>query len=120
MGFESFRVELRGGRAKYLEADKEIRALPNVRLDPDAGLMPAKLSDLKGGDAKRNAAAIREVLASAKTPLRDIAVLNAAAALIVAGKAPDLLQGAALAARSIDSGAAKTALDRLIAITNAG
>ncbi len=84
----------------------------------DAGIAPAKLSDLKGGDAKHNAAAIRDVLAGKKTPLRDIAVLNAAAALIVAGKAPDLAQGATLAARAIDSGAAKTALDRLIAITN--
>ena len=84
----------------------------------DAGLAPAKLSDLKGGDAKYNAAAIREVLAGKKTPLRDIAVLNAAAALIVAGKAPDLTHGATLAAHSIDSGAAKTALDRLVAITN--
>jgi anthranilate phosphoribosyltransferase len=85
----------------------------------DAGLPPAKLSDLKGGDAKFNAAAIRDVLAGAKTPLRDIAVLNAAAALIVAGKAPDLTQGATLAAGAIDSGAAKAALDRLVAITNA-
>jgi anthranilate phosphoribosyltransferase len=85
----------------------------------DAGLAPAKLSDLKGGDAKHNAAAILDVLAGKKTPLRDIAILNAAAALIVAGKAPDLPQGATLAARAIDSGAAKAALDRLIAITNA-
>ena len=58
----------------------------------DAGIAPAKLSDLKGGDAKHNAAAIRDVLAGAKTPLRDIAVLNAAAALIVAGKAADLIE----------------------------
>ena len=84
----------------------------------DAGLAPAKLSDLKGGDAKHNAAAILEVLAGKKTPLRDIAILNAAAALIVAGKAPDLTEGATLAARAIDSGAAKAALDRLISITN--
>jgi anthranilate phosphoribosyltransferase len=86
----------------------------------DAGLAPAKLSDLKGGDAKHNAAAIREVLAGAKTPLRDIAVLNAAAALIVAGKAANLTDAAALAVHSIESGAARVALDRLIAITNAG
>jgi anthranilate phosphoribosyltransferase len=84
----------------------------------DAGLPPAKLSDLKGGDAKHNAAAIREVLAGKKTPLRDIAVLNAAAALIVAGKAANLADGAALATHSIESGAAQRALDRLIAITN--
>jgi len=84
----------------------------------DAGLQPAKLSDLKGGDEKENAAAIRDVLAGKKTPLRDIAVLNAAAALIVAGKAANLLDGAALAAHSIESGAAKGALERLVAITN--
>ena len=73
----------------------------------DAGLQPAKLSDLKGGDDEHNAAAIREVLAGKKTPLRDIAILNAAAALIVAGKAANLLDGAALAAHSIESGAAR-------------
>jgi anthranilate phosphoribosyltransferase len=84
----------------------------------DAGLQPAKLSDLKGGDEKENAAAIRDVLAGKKTPLRDIAVLNAAAALIVAGKAANLLDGAALAAHSIESGAARAALDKLVAITN--
>jgi anthranilate phosphoribosyltransferase len=84
----------------------------------DAGLPPAKLSDLKGGDEKENAAAIRDVLAGKKTPLRDIAVLNAAAALIVAGKAANLLDGAALAAHAIESGAAKRALERLVAITN--
>jgi anthranilate phosphoribosyltransferase len=84
----------------------------------DAGLAPAKLSDLKGGDEKVNAAAIRDVLAGKKTPLRDIATLNAAAALIVAGKAANLLDGAALAAHSIESGAAQKALEKLIAISN--
>ncbi len=84
----------------------------------DAGLAPAKLSDLKGGDAKFNAAAISEVLAGRKTPLRDIAILNAAAALIVAGLAANLTDGAAMAAHSIESGAAKRALDKLIAVTN--
>jgi anthranilate phosphoribosyltransferase len=84
----------------------------------DAGLAPAKLSDLKGGDARFNAAAIGDVLAAKKMPLRDIAILNAAAALIVAGKAANLVDGAALAAHSIESGAAKAALERLVAITN--
>ena len=84
----------------------------------DAGLAPAKLADLKGGDEHANAAAIREVLAGKKTPLRDIAILNAAAAAVVAGKVDNILDGAALAARSIESGAAARALDRLIAITN--
>ena len=58
------------------------------------------------------------MLAGKKTPLRDIAVLNAAAALIVAGKAANILEGAQLAQRSIESGAAGQALDKLIAITN--
>jgi anthranilate phosphoribosyltransferase len=84
----------------------------------DAGLQPAKLSDLKGGDAQANAAAIRDVLAGKKTPLREIAILNAAAALIVAGKAPDLPAAARLAAQSIDTGAAGRALERLVGITN--
>jgi anthranilate phosphoribosyltransferase len=84
----------------------------------DAGLQPAKLSDLRGGDEKENAAAIRDVLAGKRTPLRDIAVLNAAAALIVAGKAANLTDGAALAAHAIESGAARKALDRLAAISN--
>jgi anthranilate phosphoribosyltransferase len=84
----------------------------------DAGLPPAKLSDLKGGDAQANAAAIREVLNGKKCPLRDIAVLNAAAALIVAGKAANLLDGAALAAHAIESGAAHGVLEKLVAITN--
>jgi anthranilate phosphoribosyltransferase len=84
----------------------------------DAGLAPAKLSDLRGGDEKENAAAIREVLAGKRTPLRDIAVLNAAAALIVAGKAVNLADGAALAAHAIESGAARKALEKLVAISN--
>jgi len=100
-------AELKGGKVTVFEVTPA-----------DAGLAPAKLSDLKGGDEKENAAAIRDVLAGKKTPLRDIAVLNAAAALIVAGKAANLLDGAALAAHSIESGAAKRALERLVAITN--
>jgi anthranilate phosphoribosyltransferase len=86
----------------------------------DAGLAPAKLSDLKGGDAATNAAAIRELLAGAKSPFRDIVLLNTAAALIVGGKAASLTDGVALAVHSIESGAARAALDKLIAITKAG
>jgi anthranilate phosphoribosyltransferase len=84
----------------------------------DAGLSPARLSDLKGGDAQTNAAAIRDVLAAKKGPFRDIVLLNAAAALIVGGKAANLTDGVAMAAHAIESGAAKAALDKLIAITN--
>jgi anthranilate phosphoribosyltransferase len=85
----------------------------------DAGLAPAKLSDLKGGDAATNAAAIRDVLAGQKGPFRDIVLLNAGAALIVGGKAANLIDGVALAAHSIESGAAVKALERLIALSKA-
>jgi anthranilate phosphoribosyltransferase len=84
----------------------------------DAGLAPARLSDLKGGDAATNAAAIRSVLAGEKGPFRDIVLLNAAAALIVGGVAASLAEGAAIAARSIDGGAAAGALERLVAVSN--
>jgi anthranilate phosphoribosyltransferase len=86
----------------------------------DAGLPPAKLGDLKGADAKTNAAAIRGLLAGKKGPFRDIVLLNTAAALIVGGKAANLTDGVALAAHSIESGAAAKALEKLIAISNAG
>lgn len=85
----------------------------------DAGLPPAKLSDLRGGDASHNAAAIRGVLAGKPGPFRDIVLLNAAAALLVGGRVASLPEGVALAAAAIGSGRAAAALDRLVAVTNA-
>jgi anthranilate phosphoribosyltransferase len=85
----------------------------------DAGLPRAKPDALRGGDAGHNAKALLDVLKGKAGPFRDVAILNAAAALIVAGKAKDLKEGAALAAKSIDSGEAEGRLDRLIAISNA-
>jgi len=85
----------------------------------DAGLPEAKLSDLKGGDAATNAAALRALLEGETGAYRDVVLLGSAAALIVAGKAADLREGADLAAESIDSGRARAALDKLVAITNA-
>jgi anthranilate phosphoribosyltransferase len=79
----------------------------------DAGVKRAKMADLKGGDAAHNAEAIDKVLAGEKNAFRDIVILNSAAALMVAGKAKDLRQGADLAARSIDTGKAATALATL-------
>lgn len=89
-------------------------------ITPDmAGLKPAKLDDLRGGDPAANAAKLRELLEGAEGPIRDIVLLNAAAALIVAGKVKDLREGVAIGAKSIASGAAKQSLAKLIAITNA-
>ena len=87
---------------------------------PDmAGLKPAKLDELRGGDPAANAATLRALLDGAEGPIRDIVLLNAAAALIVAGKAKDLKEGVAIGAKSIASGTAKKSLEKLIAITNA-
>lgn len=83
-----------------------------------AGLRPAKLAELKGGDAGVNAAAIRAVLAGEPGAFRDIVLMNAAAALIVAGLASNLADGVERCARAIDNGAATTTLDTLVAVTN--
>jgi anthranilate phosphoribosyltransferase len=82
------------------------------------GIARAAPADLKGGDGEYNARALRAVLSGAKTPYRDIAVLNGAAALMVAGKASTFAEGVRLAQASIDLGRAEAALDRLIAISN--
>jgi anthranilate phosphoribosyltransferase len=84
----------------------------------DAGISRASLDDLKGGDAATNAAAIRAVLGGEPGAFRDIVLFNAAAALIVAGRAEDLKVGVTAAAEAIDSGAARAKLDGLVRITN--
>jgi anthranilate phosphoribosyltransferase len=89
------------------------------RISPrNAGLPDAKPADLIGGDATENAAHIRAVLQGNQGPLRDIVLLNAAAALLVAGKAKTLREGVALAAASIDSGKAKATLDALVVLSH--
>ena len=89
------------------------------RVDPsDLGLARSSLDDLRGGDAAVNADAIRRVVAGDASPHRDIALLNAGAALLVVGRAPDLAAGVALAAELIDSGRAATVLDDFIRVTN--
>jgi anthranilate phosphoribosyltransferase len=88
-------------------------------IDPEAvGLKRVKPEALRGGDAETNAAALKRVLEGEKGAFRDIAVLNAAAALVVAGRATDLAAGVALAQKSIDSGEAEGRLDRLIVVSN--
>jgi anthranilate phosphoribosyltransferase len=84
----------------------------------DAGLPRAGGDALKGGDADANAVALRGVLEGKPSAYRDVALLNAAAALIVGGKAKDLKEGVALGTTSLDSGAAEARLQRLIAVSN--
>ncbi len=84
----------------------------------DAGLPRADLAALRGGDAEENALALRALLDGAKGAYRDIVLLNAAAALVVADRAADLAEGAALAAAVIDDGRAAKALADLVEATN--
>jgi anthranilate phosphoribosyltransferase len=84
----------------------------------DAGLARATLADLKGADPAYNASRLRALLDGQKDAYRDIVLLNAAAALIVADHADTLKQGVAQAADLIDSGKAKATLDTLIAVSN--
>ena len=94
-------------------------AIRDFEVTPDSvGLGTASLDDLKGGDAEANGLAIRALLDGAPGPFRDIVIYNAGAALVVAGKADDHGAGVALAAASIDGGAARSKLDNLVRITN--
>ena len=85
----------------------------------DLGLRRVKPEALRGGEAAENAAAVKNVLEGKPSAFRDVALLNAAAALVVAGKAKDLKDGLHAAAHSVDSGEAEGRLDRLIAVSNA-
>jgi len=91
----------------------------NFEIAPeDVGVARAMPEMLRGGDAEENARALLDVLRGKQGAFRDVALMNAAAGLIVAGRAKDLKQGFALAAKSIDSGEAEGRLDRLIAVSN--
>jgi anthranilate phosphoribosyltransferase len=102
-------------------ASLEEGAVTTFEIHPEAaGLALAKPEDIRGGMPEENAQALRGVLDGAKSAYRDIVLLNAAAALIIAGKVTTLADGAALAAHSIDSGQARDKLAALVAITNSG
>ncbi|MFY8156340.1 MAG: anthranilate phosphoribosyltransferase [Rhabdaerophilum sp.] len=101
-------VELANGRLRRFEVTPEEAGLP--RSAPEA---------LKGGEPGRNAAALRDVVAGKPGAYRDIAILNAAGVLVVAGKAATLKDGAGMAAEAIDSGKVSALLDRVIAVSNA-
>lgn len=84
----------------------------------DAGLSRSSPGSLKGGDADANALALRSVLEGKPSAYRDVALLNAAAALVVAGKAKDLKEGVAIGTRTLDGGAAAAKLKQLVAVSN--
>jgi len=86
----------------------------------EVGLPKAPLAALAGGDAAANAAIARRVLAGERGAARDIVLLNAGAALFVAGRAPNLSDSMRVAAAAIDSGAAQRTLDALVEGSSAG
>jgi anthranilate phosphoribosyltransferase len=98
--------------------DVRRNAVRMLQITPeDFGLERAPLEEIAGGDAARNAELIRAILGGERGPRRDIVVANASAAIVAGGRAADFLEGAQMAAQSIDSGAASKKLDALIAFT---
>jgi anthranilate phosphoribosyltransferase len=104
----SFVASIKGGNLTSFEVKPE-----------DAGLERVTLAELKGADPAYNAQRLRGLLDGVKDPYRDVVLLNAAAAFIVAGRADTLKLGASLAAQEIDSGRARAKLDSLVAASNA-
>jgi anthranilate phosphoribosyltransferase len=80
----------------------------------DFGLPRASIADLRGGDRGQNAQIIQDLLGGEGGPRRDIVLMNAAAALVAGGRGRELKEGVEIAARSIDSGAARERLERLV------
>jgi anthranilate phosphoribosyltransferase len=103
----SFVADLNDGRVTTFEISPQ-----------DAGIAIAKPDDLKGGTPDYNAAALNAVLAGEAGPNRDIVLYNAAAALLIANKAQNLIDGVAQATAAIDDGRARHTLDKLVSITN--
>ena len=101
-------AEVRAGRIETYEVTPEEFALKR-----------APLEELAGGDAQKNAELVRRILAGERSARRDVVLMNAAAALVAAGKAPSLKAGVAVAAGSIDSGAASRTLEALVRFTRA-
>ncbi len=83
----------------------------------EAGLAPAPVAALRVGSVPEAAARLRAILAGERGPGRDVVCLNAAAALVVAGRAADLREGAEVAAKAIDRGRVSALLERLVAFT---
>jgi len=98
----------------------ESGTIRTVEIDAcDLGMDRVTIDDLRGGDGAHNATALRAVLTGARNPYRDITLLNAGAALVIAGKAEALREGVDMAALAIDNGAALAALEKLVAVSNA-
>jgi len=104
----SFVTELKDGELREFEITPK-----------DYGIPRASLDDLRGGAPDVNAKALQDLLNGTPSAYRDIVTLNSGAALYIAGLADNVESGIAQAVQSLDSGAAKAALDELIQVTNA-
>jgi anthranilate phosphoribosyltransferase len=101
-------------------ADARDGSVRSYEVEPEEfGMARATLQDIAGGDATENAAIIRAILGGEKSPRRDVVVLNAAAALVAAGRADHIAEAVPPARRSIDSGAAAAKLAALARFTSA-
>jgi anthranilate phosphoribosyltransferase len=99
-------AEVRDGQVRTYEVTPE-----------EFGLKRAPIESISGGDAAENARIIQEVLSGKKSPCRDVVLLNAAATLVAAGRANLLSEAMPMAAKSIDSGTARSKLESLVAFT---
>jgi anthranilate phosphoribosyltransferase len=100
-------AEARDGSVKSYEVEPE-----------EFGMTRSTLQDISGGDAAENAAIIRAILDGEKSPRRDVVLLNAAGALVAAGRADHIAEAIAIAMQAIDSGAAAAKLDALARFTS--
>jgi anthranilate phosphoribosyltransferase len=107
LGGPSSVCELRGGEVRQYTVSPQ-----------DAGLTAAPPEAIRGGTPEQNAALLVAVLKGERGPVRDVVVLNAAAALVAADVAADLREGASAAAAAIDSGEAARRLERWVELTN--
>ena len=110
-GMDEFSIS---GTSEVAEVHNGIVTLSTI-IPEDVGLTRAPIEMLQGGDAHTNAAILTSIFAGERTPRRDIVLLNAAAVLVTADLAPDLITGIALAAKTIDSGAVTRLVSSLAA-----
>jgi anthranilate phosphoribosyltransferase len=106
------------GESALAEVREGLVRVTTVRPE-DFGVPRASIGELRGGDREENAEIIRRILAGEPGPKRDMVVVNAGAALVAGGRAPDFKDGAQLAAASIDSGAARGKLEALVRLSRA-
>jgi anthranilate synthase/phosphoribosyltransferase len=106
------------GPTNVAEFDAARGTVTTFEITPEqVGIARGTLADIAGGDAAENAEIVRGILEGAHGPRRDVVLMNAAAALLAAGRVSDLAEGVALARDSIDSGRAASALEALVSVS---